>query len=177
MLGILRKPAWLAALCGLAAGCLWRWDCTYAGQHRVRGRDMAPRKRLFPIGWVVFTAVLLYRITQRDGKVRNQGLDWLAFPQSPPPGVADRFCFLRCIHRRSFGFWNADRCRRRNADRSGILSLLCRGDLSAGEYLPSGVRIDWHPDHYLAQVTELQCVLSAGVGRICAPLSLFVPSS
>ena len=69
LLGILRKPAWLAALCGLAAGVLMAIGLYGMPVSIVFAAvTYGAAQGLFPIGWVVFTAVLLYRITQETGK-------------------------------------------------------------------------------------------------------------
>src|SRR5215472_5710010 len=69
LLGVLRKPAWAAALAGLAAaaavaGCVYGMP---AGQ-LVSSIAYGAAFGLFPIGWVVFTAILLYRVTLESGK-------------------------------------------------------------------------------------------------------------
>src|SRR3954470_23016566 len=69
LLGVRRKPAWMASLVGLAATILvaalvYRMPfgmlLTSVGYGAAFG--------LFPIGWVVFTAILLYRVTLESGK-------------------------------------------------------------------------------------------------------------
>ena len=69
LLGILRKPAWLAALCGLGAAVLMAMGLYGMPVPIVFAAvTYGAAQGLFPIGWVVFTAVLLYRITQETGK-------------------------------------------------------------------------------------------------------------
>ena len=69
LLGILRKPAWIAALCGLVAAILMAMGLYGMPAATVFGAvTYGAAQGLFPIGWVVFTAVLLYRITQETGK-------------------------------------------------------------------------------------------------------------
>jgi L-lactate transport len=69
MLGVLRMPAWISALCGLATGAVVA----------VAGYGMPLRNLfgavtfgaafgLFPIGWVVFTAMLMYYVIVESGK-------------------------------------------------------------------------------------------------------------
>src|SRR5690242_5557832 len=69
LLGIVRKPAWMASLVGLAAAAL----VAVAVYGMPAGRAFAAITYgaafgLFPIGWVVFSAILLYRITLESGK-------------------------------------------------------------------------------------------------------------
>ena len=70
MLGMLRKPAWMSALTALAIGprssrspstacrCSWR------SSRRVYGAAYG----LFPIAWIVFTSIMLYRLAVDTGK-------------------------------------------------------------------------------------------------------------
>src|SRR5690349_12506033 len=69
LLGVLRKPAWLASLLGVVAAAavaigVYGMPVALAGQTLVYGAAFG----LFPIGWVVFSAILLYRITLESGK-------------------------------------------------------------------------------------------------------------
>ena len=179
LLGILRKPAWLAALCGLARRCSWRWDCTACRSASCSAAvTYGAAQGLFPIGWVVFTAVLLYRITQETGKFEIiKDSIGISFRRPRLQALLIAFAFGAFIEGAS-GFGTPDRGRRRDAHRPGILAFLRRGDLPAGEHLPGRVRIDRNPDHHARSgspgLPEMR--LSAGVGRICAPLSLFVPA-
>src|SRR6266478_8112444 len=69
LLGVKRKPAWIAALSGLAAAAL---VATFAygmpADKLFSAVIYGLANGLFPIGWVVFTAILLYRITVEMGK-------------------------------------------------------------------------------------------------------------
>src|SRR6266478_1260302 len=69
LLGVKRKPAWIAALSGLAAAAL---VATFAygmpADKLFSAVIYGVANGLFPIGWVVFTAILLYRITVEMGK-------------------------------------------------------------------------------------------------------------
>ncbi len=109
MLGILRKPAWLAALCGLAAGVLMAMGL-YGMPVRIvfAAVTYGAAQGLFPIGWVVFTAVLLYRITQETGKFEIIK-DSIGSLSSDPrlQALLIAFAFGAFIEGAS-GFWNAD---------------------------------------------------------------------
>jgi lactate permease len=69
LLGVLRKPAWMASLAGLGAAALVAAGAYGMPWGRL-GAAMAYGAAfgLFPIGWVVFTAILLYRVTVESGK-------------------------------------------------------------------------------------------------------------
>ena len=69
LLGVMRKPSWMASLIGLATAMLVA--ATFYGMPA--GRLLAAATNgaafgLFPIGWVVFAAILLYRVTVESGK-------------------------------------------------------------------------------------------------------------
>jgi lactate permease len=69
MLGILRLPAWQAALAGLIAGWIlalwiWRMPPVLATQSTLNGFAFA----LWPVMWIVWNAMWLYNITVRTGK-------------------------------------------------------------------------------------------------------------
>src|SRR5271165_5373801 len=69
LLGIARKPAWIASLCGLASALLvalfaYGMPAGLAFSSAVYGAANG----MLPIGWIVFTAILLYRLTVETGK-------------------------------------------------------------------------------------------------------------
>src|SRR5687768_2534194 len=69
LLGIFRKPAWIAALSGLAAAALvaafaYRMPADLLVTSIAYGAAFG----LFPIAWIVFWAVVLYRVTVETGK-------------------------------------------------------------------------------------------------------------
>jgi len=69
LLGVLRKPAWVSSLAGLAAAAVIA--VAVYGMPVVRlvaAVTYGAAFGLFPIGWVVFAAILLYRVTLESGK-------------------------------------------------------------------------------------------------------------
>src|ERR1022692_2798907 len=69
LLGVVCKPAWMASLAGLAAAALVANLVYGMPLGRLLGSiTFGAAFGLFPIGWVVFTAILLYRITRAIGK-------------------------------------------------------------------------------------------------------------
>src|ERR1039457_4658856 len=69
LLGILRKPAWVAALSGLAATILVAVFLYGMPLGKVIGATTyGAAFGLFPIGWIVIWAVFLYRLTLDTGK-------------------------------------------------------------------------------------------------------------
>src|SRR5690606_17919462 len=68
LIGVLRKPAWIAALSGLAAAwvvALGVYDMPVglAARATLNGAAFG----LLPIGWIVYWAIVLYRITLETG--------------------------------------------------------------------------------------------------------------
>src|SRR5258708_34353133 len=69
LLGVLRKPAWMAALSGLGAASLVAVAVYGMPVDKLAlAITYGAAFGLFPIGWVVFTAILLYNITVQTGK-------------------------------------------------------------------------------------------------------------
>jgi len=69
LLGVLRKPAWLAGLSGLAVTfvlAIWayRMPAITAVSAALHGAAFG----LFPISWIVFWAIVLFRVTEVTGK-------------------------------------------------------------------------------------------------------------
>ncbi len=65
----MRKPAWIASLAGLAAAvavalAVYRMPVSLVASSAAYGAAYG----LLPIGWIVFTAILLYRLTIETGK-------------------------------------------------------------------------------------------------------------
>jgi lactate permease len=69
LIGVLRKPAWIAALSGLAAGLVvaigvYGMPVGLAASSTLYGAAFG----LFPIAWIVYWAVVLYRLTVETGQ-------------------------------------------------------------------------------------------------------------
>ena len=69
LLGVLRKPAWQAALAGLIVGLIvavyvWQLPLTLALDSVANGAVFA----LWPVMWIVFNALVLYNIAVRSGR-------------------------------------------------------------------------------------------------------------
>src|ERR1700743_3598844 len=76
-LGVLRRPAWQASLAGLAVGLLiaigvWKFPVGLALDSIAAGAVFA----LWPVMWIVFTALLLYNIAVISGRF-DAFRDWL----------------------------------------------------------------------------------------------------
>src|SRR5260370_1935271 len=69
LLGIVRLPAWQAALAGLIAGLIiaiavWQMPLNLAASSTLNGFAFA----LVPVMWIVWNAMWLYNVTVRSGK-------------------------------------------------------------------------------------------------------------
>src|ERR1039458_1516645 len=69
LLGVLRRPAWQAALAGLIAGLIiavigWKMPVGLAIDSVLNGAVFA----LWPVMWIVINALLLYNIAVRSGR-------------------------------------------------------------------------------------------------------------
>ncbi|HEY4043692.1 MAG TPA: L-lactate permease [Rhodopila sp.] len=77
MLGVLRRPAWQSSLAGLIAGLLiavavWRMPAGLALDSMAAGVVFA----LWPVMWIVFTALLLYNVAVVSGRF-DAFRDWV----------------------------------------------------------------------------------------------------
>jgi lactate permease len=69
LLGVLRKPAWMASLAGLGAAVVVAAGVYHMPLGVLAGSvTYGAAFGLFPIGWVVFSAILLYRVSLESGK-------------------------------------------------------------------------------------------------------------
>ena len=69
LLGVARKPAWMAGLRRLRSGVRHRpVRISHAGELAVNSVLYGAAYGLLPIGWIVFTAILLYRLAVETGK-------------------------------------------------------------------------------------------------------------
>src|SRR5258708_26980254 len=69
LIGVIRRPAWIAALAGLAsaigvAAFVYHMPPAMLASATLYGAAQG----LLPIGWIVFTAILLYRLTVETGQ-------------------------------------------------------------------------------------------------------------
>jgi len=178
LLGILRKPAWIAALCGLGAGMLMSMGLYGMPVGVIFGAvTYGAAQGLFPIGWVVFTAVLLYRITQETGKFEIIK-DSIGSLSSDPrlQALLIAFAFGAFIEGAS-GFGTPIAVAAAMLTGLGFSPFYAAAICLLANTCPVAFGSIGIPITTLAQVTGLpEMRLSAGVGRICAPLSLFVPS-
>src|ERR1017187_5628118 len=168
LLGVVRKPAWMASLAGLAAAALVANLVYGMPLGRLLGSiTFGAAFGLFPIGWVVFTAILLYRITLESGKFELLK-DSIGHLTSDPrlQALLIAFAFGAFVEGAAamlvgLGF---------EPFKAAAICLLA----NTAPVAFGSIAI---PITTLAVTTGLPFDrLSAGVGRICAPVSLFLPA-
>jgi len=178
LLGLLRKPAWIASLCGLGAAAV-----VALGVYGMHAGKLASAIGygaafgLFPIGWVVFTAILLYNITVSMGRFQ-------IVKDSVGSLTEDRrlqalliaFAFGAFIEGAA-GFGTPVAVAAAMLTGLGFSPFFAAGICLLANTAPVAFGSIATPILALATITGLPLDrLSAGVGRICAPVSLIVPA-
>ncbi len=178
LLGILRKPAWLASLVGLTTAVI-----VAAGVYGMPAGPLVGAVTygaafgLFPIGWIVFSAILLYRITVESGKFET-------LKNSIGNLTSDRhlqalliaFAFGAFVEGAA-GFGTPVAVAGAMLAGLGFTPFYAAAICLLANTAPVAFGSIAIPITTLAGTTGLPLDrLSAGVGRICAPVSLFVPA-
>jgi lactate permease len=178
MIGALRKAAWISSLTGLAGAVIvslliYRMPPSLIAGSMAYGAAQG----LFPIGWVVFSAILLYNITVQTGKfeiVKNSIGNLTADRRLQALLIA--FAFGAFIEG-SAGFGTPVAVAAAMLTGLGFSPFYAGGICLLANTAPVAFGSLGIPITTLAQVTGLDLArLSAGVGRICAPVSLIIPS-
>src|SRR5947209_3353330 len=178
LLGVTRKPAWMASLIGLAAAAL-----VAAGvygmpfNHLIAAITYGAAFGLFPIGWVVFSAILLYRITLESGKFEllKDSIGHLTDDRRLQ-ALLIAFAFGAFIEGAA-GFGTPVAVASAMLVGLGFEPFYAAAICLLANTAPVAFGSIAIPISTLALTTGLPFDrLSAGVGRICAPVSLFVPA-
>src|SRR5205823_2338368 len=178
LIGVKRKPAWVASLSGLAAAAVLA-IAVYGMPigTLIQATLYGAANGLFPIGWVVFTAILLYRITVEMGKFE-------ILKDSVGSLSADRrlqalliaFAFGAFIEGAA-GFGTPVAVAAAMLAGLGFSPFYAAGICLLANTAPVAFGSIGTPLLMLQRITSLPMDrLSSGVGRICAPVSLFVPA-
>ena len=178
LLGVFRKPAWIAALSGLGIAAavallvyhmpvaLMASACAYGAAYGI-----------LPIGWIVFTAVLLYRLTVETGKfeIIKDSIGSLTSDQRLQ-ALLIAFAFGAFIEGAA-GFGTPVAVAAAMLAGLGFRPFFAASLCLLANTSPVAFGSIGTPLVMLATVTGLPLgALSANVGRICAPVSLFVPA-
>ena len=145
MLGIMRKPAWMAAMTALASALIvallgYRMPFSMAIISTLYGAAFG----IFPIAWIVFSSIMLYRLAVDTGKfeIIKDSVGGLTNDRRLQ-AMFIAFSFGAFIEGAA-GLRRAGRRVGRHARGPGIFAVLCRRHLSAGQHGAGGVRLDRH---------------------------------
>ena len=178
LIGVLRKPAWMASVAGLAAAVVVAGGVYGMPVDRIVGAvTFGAAFGLFPIGWVVFSAILLYRVTLESGKfeVLKDSIGHLT--DNPKlQALLIAFAFGAFIEGAA-GFGTPVAVAAAMLTGLGFTPFNAAAICLLANTAPVAFGSIAIPITTLAVTTGLPVDrLSAGVGRICAPISLFVPA-
>jgi lactate permease len=178
LLGVMRKPSWMASLIGLATAML----VAAAVYGMPAGRLFAAATNgaafgLFPIGWVVFAAILLYRVTVESGKfeiLKDSVGNLTGDPRLQALLIA--FAFGAFVEGAA-GFGTPVAVAGAMLAGLGVAPFRAAAICLLANTAPVAFGSIAIPITTLAATTGLPFDrLSAGIGRICAPVSLFIPA-
>src|SRR5437588_1522105 len=178
LLGVKRKPAWVAGLSGLGAAAVVAL-AVYGMPvgNLVGAATYGAANGLFPIGWVVFTAILLYNITVEMGKfeILKDSVGNLSQDRRLQ-ALLIAFAFGAFIEGAA-GFGTPVAVAAAMLAGLGFTPFYAAAICLLANTAPVAFGSIAIPITTLAVTTGLPLDrLSAGVGRICAPISLFVPA-
>ncbi len=178
LLGVLRKPAWISSLAGLAAAgvvaiAAYRMPVGLAFSATLYGAAYG----LLPIGWIVFTAILLYRLTVETGKfaIIKDCIGSMTGDQRLQ-ALLIAFAFGAFMEGAA-GFGTPVAVAAAMLSGLGFNPFYAAGICLLANTSPVAFGSIGTPLIALHTVTGIPMpALSADVGRICAPVSLFVPA-
>src|SRR3954454_12691219 len=178
LLGVMRKPAWMASVAGLGAAVLVAAGVYGMPLDRVAASiTFGAASGLFPIGWVVFSAILLYRVTLESGKfeILKDSIGHLT--DNPKlQALLIAFAFGAFIEGAA-GFGTPVAVAAAMLTGLGFSPFNAAAICLLANTAPVAFGSIAIPITTLAVTTGLPLDrLSAAVGRICAPISLFVPA-
>lgn len=178
LLGVFRKPSWVAALTGLGiamAVALFAYGMPVPLM--ISSTAMGAAFGLFPIGWILFNAILLYQLTVRAGKFE-------IIKHSLGNLTADRrlqalliaFAFGAFLEGGA-GFGSPVAVAAAMLVGLGFTPFYAAVLCLLANTAPVAFGSIGIPVITLAGITGLPLDrLSAGVGRICAPVSVWIPA-
>jgi L-lactate permease len=178
LLGVLRRPAWIASLCGLGAASL-----VALGAYGMPPVTLLSAIAygasfgLFPIGWIVFWAIMLYRITVDTGKfeVIKDSIGSLTNDHRLQ-ALLIAFAFGAFIEGAA-GFGTPVAVAAAMLTGLGFAPFYAAGICLLANTAPVAFGSIGIPLITLQGITGLPLAdLSANVGRICAPVSFFIPA-
>ncbi|MBS1871720.1 MAG: L-lactate permease [Acidobacteria bacterium] len=178
LLGVMRKPAWIASLCGLGAAvlaALFGYQMPVANM--LSSVAYGAAFGLFPIGWIVFSAIMLYRITVDTGKfeIIKDSIGGLT-DDHRLQALLIAFAFGAFIEGAA-GFGTPVAVAAAMLTGLGFSPFYAAGICLLANTAPVAFGSIGIPLITLQGITGLPMHgLSSNVGRICAPVSLFIPA-
>ena len=178
LIGILRKPAWIAALAGLVAALfvaigVYGMPAGLAVSSAGNGAAFG----LLPIGWIVYWAVVLYRVTLETGKfeIIKDSIGGLTSDRRLQ-AMLIAFAFGAFIEGAA-GFGTPVAVAAAMLAGLGFSPFFAAGICLLANTAPVAFGSIGVPVVTLAGTTGIpELELSAWVGRLCAPISLFIPA-
>ncbi len=178
LLGVFRKPAWMSALAGLATAIVLAAVSYGMAPEKILGAiTYGAAFGLFPIGWIVFSAILLYNITVETGQfeIVKNSIGHLTSDRRIQ-ALLIAFAFGAFIEGAA-GFGTPVAVAAAMLAGLGFSPFYAAAICLLANTAPVAFGSIGIPLTTLAGVTGLPLArLSAGVGRICAPVSLFIPA-
>ena len=178
LLGVLRRPAWISALTGLAVASavalfVYGMPVGLLASSIAYGAAFG----FFPIGWIVFWAVVLYRITVETGKFEIVK-DSVGSLTTDKRLQALLVAFaLGAFIEGAAGFGAPVAVAAAMMAGLGFSPFYAAGICLLANTAPVAFGSIGIPVLTLAGITGLPLLdLSANVGRICAPISVFIPA-
>jgi L-lactate transport len=178
LIGVLRKPAWVAGLAGLAAALV-----VAVGVYEMpvdlaaRSATMGAAFGLLPIGWIVYWAVVLYRLTSETGnfEIIKDSIGGLTTDRRLQ-AMLIAFAFGAFIEGAA-GFGTPVAVAAAMLIGLGFSPFFAAGICLLANTAPVAFGSIGVPVVTLAGTTGLpELELSAWVGRLCAPISLVMPA-
>ncbi len=177
LIGVKRKPAWVSALSGLGSAILvallmYQMPFGMVLNSTVYGASFG----LFPIGWIVFWAIVLYKVTEKTGKfeIIKDSIGGLTDDRRLQ-ALMIAFAFGAFIEGAA-GFGTPVAVAAAMLTGLGFAPFYAAGICLLANTAPVAFGSIGIPVVTLARITGLsENGLSAWVGRICAPISIFIP--
>ena len=178
LLGIFRRPAWISALSGLAAAlvvALVVYDMPASAA--ISATTFGAAFGLFPIGWIVYWAIVLYRLTLETGKfeIIKDSIGGLTTDRRLQ-AMLIAFA-LGAFIEGAAGFGTPVAVAAAMLTGLGFSPFFAAAICLLANTAPVAFGSIGIPVVTLAQVTGLdEGLLSAWVGRLCAPVAVFIPA-
>jgi lactate permease len=178
LIGVLRKPAWIAALAGLAAAAAVAMGVYGMPVHlAVKSIGYGAAFGLLPIGWIVYWAIVLYRLTVETGQfeIIKDSIGGLT-PDRRLQGMLIAFA-LGAFIEGAAGFGTPVAVAAAMLAGLGFSPFYAAAICLLANTAPVAFGSIGTPIVTLAGVTGLpEAQLSAWTGRLCAPISVFIPA-